>query len=450
MNVRRFIARTAREALTQVRVAFGDDGMVLATRPCEDGVEMLAMASDGVSTPPQPDPRNAPAIAAPAGSVSEDVAQLAMSTLSFQDYVRERMLKRRQAALQAPSPQAVGQPERREEVAAPAVTPPAPVGRDMAHERAMLNELREVKTMIEARFSAMAFMDKLGRSPAQSQLAARLLHCGFSPSLARTLVQRLPQDAADSQAWAAGILERNLRTGESEPALEDQGGVFAMLGSTGVGKTTGTAKLAAAFAARHGAAHLGLITLDAYRVGAHEQLRAYGRILGVAVHTAHDRGALEDLLDLLSTKKMVLIDTAGIAQHDERAQELLDMLGDVRIRRLLVLNASTQGETLEDVLAAYRASECHGVVLSKLDEATHIGAALDTLIRHKLKVVNVADGQRVPEDWRRMSAQALVQRALNGQSRPAYRMDAEDMNLLFCPIAPDAAAGGLSAGGGHA
>ena len=115
-------------------------------------------------------------------------------------------------------------------------------------------------------------------------------------------------------AWAAGVLERNLQTGEHEPALEDQGGVYALIGSTGVGKTTSTAKLAAAVATTHGASNLGLITLDAYRVGAHEQLRAYGRILGVPVHTAHDRTALEDLLDLLSAKKMVLIDTAGMAQ----------------------------------------------------------------------------------------------------------------------------------------
>ena len=133
--------------------------------------------------------------------------------------------------------------------------------------------------------------------------------------------------------------------------------MFALIGSTGVGKTTSTAKIAAAFAAKYGAANLGLITLDAYRVGAHEQLRAYGRILGVPVHTAHDRASLEDLLDLLSAKKMVLIDTAGMAQRDARTRELLDMLGHRAIDKLLVVNAAAQGETIEDVLLAYRASQ---------------------------------------------------------------------------------------------
>ena len=112
------------------------------------------------------------------------------------------------------------------------------------------------------------------------------------------------------------VLERNLNTADAEPNIEDQGGIFALIGSTGVGKTTTTAKLAALFAAKHGAHNLGLITLDAYRVGAQDQLRAYGRILGVPVHMAHDRAALEDLLELLAGKKLILIDTAGMAQRD--------------------------------------------------------------------------------------------------------------------------------------
>ena len=235
----------------------------------------------------------------------------------------------------------------------------------------------------------------------------------------------------DETAWAANVLERNLLTGESEAALEDQGGVYAMIGSTGVGKTTSTAKIAAAFAAKYGAANLGLITLDAYRVAAHEQLRAYGRILGVPVHTAHDRASLEDLLELLSSKKMVLIDTAGMAQRDSRTRELLDMLAHRSIQKLLVVNASAQGETIEDVMLAYKAASCKGIVLSKMDEAVKLAPALDAVIRHKLKVVGVANGQRVPEDWHRLSAHALVHRALRATVNPAYRMEADDVSLIF-------------------
>lgn len=508
MNVQRFTGRTSREAMTRMRQALGDDAVVLSTKPCAEGIEMLAMAPHALAAMQQAQPQGvqaapaarAPAVAARAaapaapaahGEVDGDVEQLAMSTLSFQDYVRERMLRKREAALRgepavpraeppqvsgaAPSASAVPRasarasvepapaapfdapaepleqriargaavprrepPVLRESVAYPAAAAPADyAARDPQADASMLSELRSMKGLIEERFGALAFMEKLQRHPAQARLTQKLLDCGFSPVLIRKLVEGLGPDVADEAAWAAGVLERNLPTGEHEPALEDQGGVYALIGSTGVGKTTSTAKLAAAFATKHGASNLGLITLDAYRLGAHEQLRAYGRILGVPVHTAHDRTALEDLLDLLSAKKMVLIDTAGVAQRDSRTKELLEMLGHRSIQRLLVVNAAMQGETIDDVMVSYRAAACKGLVLSKLDEAVKLAPALDAAIRHRQKIVAVANGQRVPEDWHRLSAQALVHRALRGGGSPAYRLDAGDMNLVFA--APQAA-----------
>ena len=529
MNVKRFTARTSRDALALVRQAFGDDAVVMSTRPCPEGVEVLAMAPESVQqlervgeqldtsrlmskvpppkTPGQPEtqrPRSnvvQPRESAPArGSapvnagreavretlrdskrggerqepsfgdaevqteVQADVDQLQMSTLSFQDYVRDRMLKRREAQLASeaaaePAPPApppvvtpiaamrtrltsarpvpvlceeLRDPEPAAAHLAPVLAANAPAGPAASHAEQveMMGELRSMRGLIDQRFGALAFMEKLQRHPRQAQTAQKLLDAGFSPALIRKLVQGLPADV-DELSWASGVLERNLATAERETSLEEAGGVYALIGATGVGKTTSTAKLAAAFAARHGAAELGLITLDAYRVAAHEQLRTYGRILGVPVHTAHDRASLEDLLDLLSGKRMVLIDTAGMAQRDSRTRELLDMLSHRSINRLLVVNASAQGETIEDQLGAYGANACRGVVLSKLDEAVKLGPALDAMIRHKLKVLAVANGQRVPEDWHRLSANALVQRALKANIGPAWRLDEGDVNLVF-------------------
>jgi flagellar biosynthesis protein FlhF len=520
MNVKRFSARTSRDALNLVRQAFGEDAVVLSTRPCPEGVEVMAMAPDGVQhiervaaeaaaaapapTLPLP-PLRRPVVPSARGradgaeaspesdatTVEQDVAQLSMSTLSFQDYVRERMLRRRRAEQQAHEqartdsaqaearaaelqarpappassllrvrasagrsetaptvPSAPSAPVLQDASVEPQVTPaphvaapqPAPVQADGSE---LLNELRSMKGLIEDRFGALAFMEKMQRQPRQAQLTQRLLDQGFSPALIRKLADSLPNDC-DENSWAASVLERNLLSGDSETALEDSGGVYALVGATGVGKTTSTAKLAAAFATRHGASNLGLITLDAYRVAAHEQLRAYGRILGVPVHTAHDRASLDDLLELLSGKKMVLIDTAGMAQRDARTRELLEMLSHRSVNRLLVVNAAAQGETTEDVLNAYRAASCRGVILSKVDEAVKLGPALDAMIRHKLKVLAVANGQRVPEDWHRLSAHALVQQALRSAPATAWRMDASDVNLVFAglratPAAPAAA-----------
>jgi flagellar biosynthesis protein FlhF len=490
MNVRRFTARTSRDALVLVRQALGEDAVVLSTKPCADGIEVLAMAPEGMrqverysqaepaaaATPKRANAR--PEFVNSVQAVEDDVAQLSMSTLSFQDYVRERMLKRRQAAMtNGPRGTAPAETEavfertsvleqrmtERAPVALPVLAAPPPVVQreaapvlrdnppqrnseihvpDLAAQAAtetaarrdqqdMMNELRQVKGLIEERFGALAFIEKLQRQPGQARLTQKMLDCGYSPALIRKLGDSLPQDVSDESAWAASVLERNLITAEHDAPLEDQGGVYALVGATGVGKTTTTAKIAAAFATKYGAANLGLITLDAYRIGAHEQLRAYGRILGVPVHTAHDRASLEDLLELLAGKKMVLIDTAGMAQRDTRTRELLDMLSHRSIQKLLVVNAASQGETIEDVLIAYRATACAGIVLSKMDEAVKLGPALDALIRHKLKVIGVANGQRVPEDWHRLSANALVHRSLRGGGSTAYKLDASDVSLIF-------------------
>jgi flagellar biosynthesis protein FlhF len=509
MNVKRFTARTSREALALVKQAFGEDAVVMSTRPCPEGVEVLAMAPESVgqlervgaaaeraqarepfrsaapSTQRAASERIDPRLEnPPPSSVDEDVEALAMSTLSFQDFVRDRMLKRRQVELADSAATARARPAGsagtvrarlagsaadsaqpgwreppilREEIRLPepvretavprgwATAEAAPALADSGPRRdqtEMIRELRSMRGLIEQRFGALAFMEKLQRQPRQALLTQKLLDVGLSPSLTRKLVESLPSDVEET-AWAASVLERNLVTAEHEPALEEVGGVYALIGSTGVGKTTTTAKLAAAFATRHGAANLGLVTLDAYRVAAHEQLRTYGRILGVPVHTAHDRASLEDLLELLAGKKMVLIDTAGMAQRDSRTRELLEMLSHRSINRLLVVNSASQGETIEDVLIAWGAAACRGVILSKMDEAVKLAPALDAMIRHKLKVLAVANGQRVPEDWHRLSAHALVQRALRGGGSPAWRLDAGDVNLVFAglPASPSPAAG---------
>jgi flagellar biosynthesis protein FlhF len=501
MNLKRFTAKSSREALAMVKAAFGDDAVVMSTKPCAEGVEVLAMAPESIhqiervggaptSPPPtpsgsgrQPQPVRGLARVEPRldADVAHDVEQLQMSTLTFQDYVRDRMLRRREAervadSVAEPPPAPPAAPPvvapieaararhaarrevpvlrdelppapRPEPVQAPAAAVAGPALATRGEQVEMMTELRSMRGLIEQRFGALAFMEKLQRQPRQARLAQRLLDAGFSPALIRKLAESLPAEG-DESLWAASILERNLPTGEREAPLEDAGGIFALVGATGVGKTTSTAKLAAAFATRHGAANLGLITLDAYRVGAHEQLRTYGRILGVPVHTAHDRASLEDLLELLAAKRMVLIDTAGMAQRDTRTRELLEMLSHRSINRLLVVNASAQGETIEDQLAAYGAPSCRGLVLSKLDEAVKLGPALDSMIRHKLKVLAVANGQRVPEDWHRLSANALVQRALKSGGGPAWRLDENDVSLIFAgmPAASSAAASPMRVG----
>ena len=471
MNIQRFYAPTAREALAKARLAFGDGTLILSNRQTAQGIEVVATTESALaqldgegaaqSTPQAPASAAAPrrtatSQAAPLAQtpVEDDAAQLAMSTLSFQDYVRERMLQRRQEARQQlkgasaqrsglefipPDPVAAPVPPRKAApvsvpVLAPAqvVAAPAPATAAAA-PRELVNELNAMRELIEERFSTLAWLGQARQNPIRSNLTLKLIRAGYSPGLARAILEKLPEDASPTSAmhWLMDVLERNVKTDAGSPAIQDEGGVFALVGATGVGKTTTTAKLAAQCARTYGANSVGLITLDSYRVGAHEQLRSYGRMLGVVAHIAHDRAALQDLLGLLSNRKLVLIDTTGVAPRDPRRREMLDLLELPQVRRLLVLNAASHGDTLDDAIHAFRTPGTVQTVLTKTDEAVKLGPALDATIRNQLQLRGVCGGQRVPEDWARADARQLVRDSMRSSGKSAYDPQSGDLGLYF-------------------
>jgi flagellar biosynthesis protein FlhF len=190
----------------------------------------------------------------------------------------------------------------------------------------------------------------------------------------------------------------------------EQGGIYALVGPTGVGKTTTAAKLAARCVIQHGASSLALITADGYRIGGQEQLRAYGKILGVIVHSVEDQSDLRIALAELKNKHTVLIDTAGVGQRDQMVAEQTAMLSGANacVKRVLCLSATSTGETLNEVIRAYEGDGLAGSIITKLDEAATLGGVLDTVIRHKMSLFYVANGQRVPEDIHVANPEHLV------------------------------------------
>jgi flagellar biosynthesis protein FlhF len=268
------------------------------------------------------------------------------------------------------------------------------------------------------------------------QAMTRLLMSGFSPELARRLAEAVPPDLDGKQVepWLQNNLAQQLRCPAEAQSVLEQPGAVALVGPTGVGKTTTVAKLAARFVVRHGAAALGLITLDSYRMGAHEQLRAYGRILGVPVQVAHDGASLRDLLAAMHGKRKVLIDTCGMSQRDQRLGEMLGMLAEARfaaqeVPRVLLLNAASHAETLDEVARAWRVSGAHGAILTKMDEAARIGGGLDALIRYQLPLLGLTNGQRVPEDWHPGNAGLLAHIALKPFGA-AFALDSAEIQSL--------------------
>lgn len=458
MNVKRYIAPTAKEALRQVRADLGADAIVLANRPVAGGVEILAMAEaalPGQAAAPTPVAR---AATSKARAATPDGGP--MSTVDFQTYVRERQQRRGQAAPAADGGAPAARHDARERGAIDACAEGAIDARgggvdphkggidaragavdlrargEVGGTAELMAELRAMRGFIAEQIESVSWFEGVRRRPQQARLLRWLLRAGFSASLSRTLVGRLPADIGDaeSERWLHEALRQELPCAAPAQTIFDDGGVFALLGPTGVGKTTTAAKIAAQFALRHGAQSVGLITADVYRVGAQDQLRTFGRLLGVPVHVAHDVAGLTDFLQLFMNRKLVLIDTAGVGQRDERVGELLAALSSTRIRRVLVIDAAMQAEAIDEVATAYQADRAAGVVLSKVDEAVQLGGALDCLVRRRLELQGVADGQRVPEDWHRPDVGALVERALAcaGDARPTpFSFDDAELAMLM-------------------
>ncbi len=283
----------------------------------------------------------------------------------------------------------------------------------------VVSELSAMRGMMEEQFAGLMWGDRQRRSPVNGEVTKTLFSAGFSAQLVRMVVDHMPEvenfDAA--MEWTNQVLSSNLPVLENEDALMERGGVFALMGPTGVGKTTTTAKLAARCVMRFGASKVALLSTDSYRIGGHEQLRIFGKILGVSVHAVKDAADLQLALAELRNKHIVLIDTIGMSQRDRTVSDQIAMLcgAGLPVQRLLLLNATSHGDTLNEVVQAYRSApgqpELAGCILTKLDEATNLGGVLDTVIRYKLPVHYVSTGQKVPENLYVASKKFLIKSA---------------------------------------
>lgn len=288
----------------------------------------------------------------------------------------------------------------------------------------VLKEVRFMHSTLEQQLALLSRNEQERRDPVRGQLFRQLLAAGLHDTSVQALLDQLPGDLDASAAmnWVRTALTGSLQTIGNENEILEKGGVYALVGPTGVGKTTTTAKLAARCVVRHGASKVALLTTDSYRIGGHEQLRIYGKILGVTVHAVRDTQDLTLALNELRGKHMVLIDTVGVGQRDQMVAEQVAMLSGCgsEIKRLLLLSAASSWHTLDEVAQAYWGDGLAGAIISKLDEAVVTGCALDIAMRHSLPLYYVAHGQRVPEDIELADAESLVNRMFDDLSQFAH------------------------------
>jgi flagellar biosynthesis protein FlhF len=409
MIVKKFTASTTRDALQQVRDALGPEALILSNRVQDGSVEIMAMAESDMASL-----TNGASSSPAAAPMRHDIPGIKII-----------------------EPAAPIKPPRAAELA-PAAPPrtASPSPESTAAVETLAHEVKNIRSLIERQLVNFAWHEMKSADPIKFDVLRTLLDVGFSPRLARQLSSAVPNELDEEKAlrWVRGAIAHNLRGVAPGAELIEQGGVFALVGPTGVGKTTTVAKLAARCVLKRGPASLALITTDTYRIGAHEQLKIYGKILKVPVYAVKDEIELARTLDELRGKHLVLIDTAGMSQRDRRINAQIALLSSgkaAKVQRLLLLPATAQAGTLDDVIRAYMGTGLAGVVLTKIDEALSLAPVLDVVVRHKLTVHYITNGQRVPEDLHRANPLYLVDRAFKREAEAAHTPHEDEYPLMI-------------------
>jgi flagellar biosynthesis protein FlhF len=280
---------------------------------------------------------------------------------------------------------------------------------------AMGTELKMMRRMLETQLAQLAWNDMTRRAPVHVEILRELTEIGISQELSEYILKQLPEkvELGFARRFAiAGLSQYLLVTGDR---WLENGGRVAFIGATGVGKTTTLAKLAVRWVLRHGPRDIALVGSDTVRIGAQDQIQSLGQLLGVPVYTPENFESLPTLLGRLGDRhRMILIDTPGSSLRDGQLAQRLGVLSNCasQMETALVLGASTQAGAVEETVKRYAPANPACCVLTKLDEAASLGGALSVLIKARLPVSYVSEGQRVPEDLRPARALELVSTAV--------------------------------------
>ena len=441
MKIKRFVAKDMRTALTEVKEFLGPDAIILSNKKVAGGVEIVA-AIDPEAVPQKAQAEIAPAAPAAVGSrlnikIDDEQEQAPADSLQA---LLARQISKQPAAAQAISANKMAAAKTAAATSAlfsvansaPSDNERQSSGAPMVNLNelsryqeqqakllqkqfdAMRNEMSSMKQLLQHQVSGLMWQELARREPVRAMVIEKFLALGLSEPVADQIGCFMPEDISDAEAWDSAL---ELLAGQLITTNDDimrRGGIVALVGPTGVGKTTTVAKLAAQFAKRHGADQVALITTDSFRIGAYEQLATFGRIIGCPVKQVKDSEELALLLNQLQQRKLILIDTAGMSQRDVRLAEKLASLvhnSRVKIKSYLVLSATSQARVMQETVEHFKRIPLAGCIFTKLDECLSLGEIINVAIQNALPVSYLTHGQRVPEDIEMADAKTMVAKA---------------------------------------
>jgi flagellar biosynthesis protein FlhF len=460
MKIKRFFAADIRQAMRMVKEELGPDAVIMSNRSVENGVEIVAardfdeqlihnklqkqaseqqpLAQQLQSQAPEtkkidlPDFEaekkrlhilNNPRKPAAEGFLPERPANKKID--QYVGYAEKIQLRGNSATLAAKINKLQTSSELKESPAQPVKSSGKQESLSDKLLIEMSNELKSLRTALDTRLSEISWSNQSQPNSIRNDLLQRLACMSISKKLSVKIANRFTNytDADLVFAKAQEMLAKVLPV--AEDSLLEYGGIAALVGPTGVGKTTTIAKLAAKFILKHGPRQVALITTDNYRIGAHEQLNTYGRILDVPVRVASSAEELRYLINGFSDKRLILIDTAGMSQRDMKLAEQINtlQLSGLSIKSYLVMSAATEYRAMNEIISAFQVFEPQASILTKLDEAVTVGSAISSIIEQNLPLSFIANGQQVPEDIHSPCAHSLIEQCVAELARESDYAD---------------------------
>ena len=414
MRIKRYFAEDMRAAMRQVKQDQGADAVILSNKRVEGGIEIVAATDYEPELVNLETPSKKP-------SPTEQYSVIQEVTEAFEEDEDEQ-----EAVVDTPdAPEAIA-----------AVENPQVEWSQEPTLIKMRDEISQVRTLLEDQLAGLTWNHLDRQQPHRIKLLRDLTALGLDPQMTRCIVEEISSSKSPAKVWrtALGLLAKKLKFANSD--VVDRGGLVAVVGTTGVGKTTTVAKLAARYALRYGADQVGLVTTDGFRIGAQEQLLTFGRILNVPIQAVSRPEDLQDALDQFADRGLVLVDTTGVGQRDLGLVKSLASLqtDDLEITILQALSATTQFSALCDSIRCFRqVVPVDGCIVTKIDEATSLGGIFSATTRYGLPITYLTNGQCVPEDIQCANTEQanMISLAVTLMKQHAEAMDEEYMASEF-------------------
>jgi flagellar biosynthesis protein FlhF len=433
VKIKRFFGKDMRTALNEVKEVLGPDAVIMSNKRVSGGVEiMAAFDQEPAAEPPRRAAQSANEPVRGGREKQEAIADSLQALLARQnddsapeqDYAPTATRRAQPEPQPEPEYDALDPSQAAMQYQARTQSTPQAAEQDVLQQRlsaqdatitSMQSDMSAIRQLLEQQVSGLMWQEMERREPTRALLIKKLTDLGFTEEVADQLSCFIPEGLSEAEAWqqTTELLQGQIATTRND--ILTQGGVVALVGPTGVGKTTTVAKLAARYAQMHGPDSVAMVTTDTFRIAASEQLQTYARIIGCPIKVAKDADELNAVLLQLRQRRLVLIDTAGMGQRDLRLSEQLATLMEnsrLRIRPYLVLSSTAQAPVQNDIVRQFKKIPLCGCIFTKLDECMSLGEVMSTTIHNSLPISYVTDGQQVPEDIKVADARYLIDQAV--------------------------------------